>query len=107
MNKEQEELEQPSTVDQQLLNVARKATREVVNRYNQLGDVSHLLPETAQQSLEHSQAYAKDVYQQLLSAKSLKDVSDVALKQFSSAIEVMQQTLNKAITPANNEEQSA
>jgi len=107
LNKEQEEGEQPQTIDQQLLNMARKATHEVVNRYNQLGDVQHLLSESAQQSLVASQSYAKDVYQQLTNAKSLKDVSDVALKQFSSAIEVMQQALNKAITPVPSQDENA
>jgi len=90
-----------SGVEQQLLVLARRATREVINRYNQLGDMSHLFPENVQQSVQKSTDYAKDVYTQLSSASSLKDVSDIAMKQLSSAMESVQQLI------ANTSEQPA
>lgn len=99
LNKEQtaaENGEAQSTIDQQILAIARRTTREVMNRYNQLGDLSHVLPESIQLSLSKSTDYAKDVYTQLSNASSLKDVSDIALKQVSSALESMQQYMSHA-----------
>jgi len=105
LNKEQpadQATELPSSLDQQLLSMARRTTREVMQRYNKLGDLSHVLPEALQQSLLKSSDYAKDVYNQLTSASSLKDVSDIALKQVSSALESMQQYMSHTKTSITN-----
>jgi len=91
---------EPKTVDQQLLSLARRATREALNRYQQLQGVAHLLPDGVQHSLAKSTDYAKDVYGQLTAATSLRDVSDIAISQMSAAVKNMQQVMSHTLTPA-------
>jgi len=99
---------QEKSFDQRLLSVARRATHEVINRYNQLSATTRdLLPENVQKSLDSSTAYAMDVYSQLQSASSLKDFSDVALKQMTTAVDSLQQTLAAVLPVLRSRRHSA
>jgi perilipin-2 len=91
---QQEAGDEPKTIEQRLLSMARVATHEAITQYHRLAGVTQslpqMLPNSVQSSLEQSTQYAVEFYQQLSSASSLKDVSDMTLKQMSAGLESMQ-----------------
>ncbi|RWS16429.1 perilipin-2-like protein [Dinothrombium tinctorium] len=100
LNKEEEaNAEPPSFLDQQVLAVARRATKQVVRRYNELISLNEKLPENARKAMEESVNYAKDVYSQLSKANSLKDVSSIAVQQLQAGAVMLQKVLSNAVAP--------
>jgi len=82
--------DEPKSIEQRLLSVARVATHEAIAQYKRLTDLSTMLPASFHNSLDMSTHYAMELYHQLLSATTLKDVSDMTLKQMSAGLETMQ-----------------
>jgi len=98
LNKEEteEQQEAPKSLDQQILFIARRATRNVLKTYNVTALTSYL-PENARKAMDASVAYAADVYSQLSQAQSVKDVSEVALQQMTSVVAQMNSIVSKTL----------
>jgi len=97
-DEDQEPTEEPKTIEQRLLSVARVATHEAITQYKRLAGVTEYLPLSFTENLEKSTKFATEFYHQLSNASSLKDVSDLTLKQMSVGLESMQSLISEAFS---------
>jgi perilipin-2 len=99
--------EGPKTVDQQILSVARRATKEALSRYHQITSATFdALPTNVQESIGKGKEHLNEVYSKLSKSSSLKDVSDLALSEMFGAVELVQGFIAQNITPALRESES-
>ncbi|KAI1301661.1 Perilipin-2 [Halotydeus destructor] len=89
--------DQPKGVDQEILSVARRATKEVINRYNQLVEA---LPVDVQQTVSRGRDHLSEVYTKLTNSSSLKDVTDLALQEMFTAVEFVRVLVSPNAQPA-------